>query len=102
VWESEIIYKTPGESLASDEIFAELAAAGVCVIGSNLQKVPRVPTDEVFAKLQRAIAPTTPQTAGTPSSGITPLSPDQWGLFIWAALPLFAIAGLTVLLSRRA
>lgn len=101
VWDGEILYRTPGGSLANDEIFAELAAAGVCVVGSNLQKVPLVPTDEVFAKLQTAIAATTAEAEAQPYSPTpTAWSPDQWGLFVWAALPLLAIAGLMAWLSR--
>lgn len=100
VWEGEIIYKTSGGSLASDEIFADLAAAGVCVVGSNLQKVPLVPTDEVFAKLQSAIAtPPLSASSGTLTVGTTQLTTEQWGLFVWAALPLLAIAGLVALLG---
>lgn len=101
LWDGKTLYKTPGGALANDEIFAELAAAGVCVVGSNLQKVPLVPTDEVLAKLQSAIAATpVNELAEPPASGLASLSPYQWGLFLWAALPLLAIGGLMALLGR--
>lgn len=101
VWDKEILYRTPGGSLASDEIFAELAAAGVCVVGSDLQKVPLVPTDEVFAKLQTAIAATTAEVdVQAPSPHPAALSPHQWALFVWAALPLLAWGGLIAWLGR--
>jgi hypothetical protein len=102
VWEGEIIYRTPGSSLATEELLTELAASGVCLVGSNISKIPIVPTDEVFAKFQTAIAAT--QTAAEPP----PLSmtnaqrwSNQWDLIIWLALPLLAISALLVGLSRR-
>jgi hypothetical protein len=58
VWEDEILYRTPGSSLATEDVLAELAASGVCLIGSNIRKIPIVPTDEVFAKFEAAVTTT--------------------------------------------
>lgn len=102
VWEGEVLYRTPGEALATDEKLAELAAAGVCLIGSNIRKIPLVPTDEVFAKFQEAVSAAQLGTEAqpAPATGIDRWS-NQWDLIIWAALPLLAISALVAALRRR-
>jgi len=102
VWQGEVLYKTSGESLATDAAFADLAAAGVCLIGSNLQDIPLVSTDEVFAKFQQAVLATDAHgLASPPASGTASALQHQWLLFVWAALPLLVISALLALLGRR-
>ncbi|WP_204137577.1 hypothetical protein [Halomicronema sp. CCY15110] len=102
VWEDEILYRTPGSSLATEDVLTELAASGVCLIGSNIRKIPIVPTDEVFTKFQAAV------TATQVVEETQPMAPtnaqrwsQQWDLIIWLALPLLAISAVLVALSRR-
>jgi len=102
VWQREILYQTAGESLATDEIFADLAAAGVCLIGSNIQDIPLVPTDEVFPKFQQAVsASAANDQAAQPAAGFAIALQNQWALFVWATLPLLAIGALMAFLGHR-
>lgn len=102
VWNNEVLYRTPGEALATDEKLAELAAAGVCLIGSNIREIPLVSTDEVFAKFQAAVAASSAELAVQPTvePGANRWS-NQWDLIIWAALPLLAISAVVAFLRHR-
>jgi len=105
VWEGEVLYRTPGSSLATDSALAELASSGICLIGSNIRKIPLVPTDEVFAKFEAAVTATaaTEAVEESPPSTVTNAQrwSNQWDLIIWLALPLLAISAAIVALSRR-
>ena len=102
VWEDEIVYRTPGSSLATEDVLAELASSGVCLVGSNIREIPIVPTDEVFAKFQKAVTVT--QAVEEPEPATAPNAQrwsQQWDLIIWLALPLLALSALIAALNRR-
>ncbi|NEQ44573.1 MAG: hypothetical protein F6K00_13825 [Leptolyngbya sp. SIOISBB] len=102
VWEGEVLYRTPGEYLATEDKLAELAAAGVCLVGSNIRKIPLIQTDEVFPKFQQLASTSQVETAVQPIDTVDVQRwSNRWDLVIWSALPLLAISALVVTLGRR-
>ena len=102
IWDDEILYRTPGQYLATEDKLAELAAAGVCVIGSNIRKVPLVPTDEVFPRFQQIVLTSPAETVVQPVTTVDAQRwSNRWDLVIWSALPILAISVLLVFLGRR-
>lgn len=102
VWEDEVLYRTPGEYLATEDKLAELAAAGVCLIGSNIREISLVSTDEVFSKFQQVTSTSQVETAVQPVAIVDAQRwSNRWDLVIWSALPLLAISALVVVWSRR-
>ena len=102
VWDGEILYRTPGEYLATEDKLAELAAAGVCLIGSNIRDIPLVPTEEVFSKFQQAALTSQTEIIAQPVATVDAERwSNRWDLLIWSALPLLAISALVVVLGRR-
>lgn len=102
VWEGEVLYRTPGEYLATEDKLAELAAAGVCLVGSNIRQIPLIQTDEVFPKFQQVASTSQVDTAAQPVTAVNAQHwSNRWDLVIWSALPLLVISTLVVAWGRR-
>ena len=103
VWDGQILHRTPGESLATEEKLAELAAAGVCLVGSNIRKIPLVFTDEVFPVFQQAVSTAQEQIDAQPVATVnTQRWHNRWDVIIWAALQILALSFVIAVLRHRA
>lgn len=106
VWRNQILYRTSGESLATEESLSWLQNAGVCDLGAGAISIPLVPTEEVFAKLQEAISSTTAQPVGYAEQSLdgsmttgVPIT-QHWELFVWAAMPILGFGLILGVLGR--